>query len=68
MRSAISSFRFTMMSPTRRSTSPRAGAGVLRHVSKPRFAEATARTTSSRPDFGKRPTTSETSAGLTLSK
>src|SRR5688572_14840115 len=68
MRSAISSFRSVMMSPTRRSTSPRAGAGVRFHRSKPRLAEVTARSTSSRPERGKRPMTSVVSAGFVLSK
>src|SRR5688500_4486339 len=68
MSSAISSFRCVIRSPTRRRTSPRAGAGVRLQRSKPRRAEATARSTSSVPEGGKRPTTSVVSAGLTLSK
>src|SRR5512143_732973 len=57
-----------MMSPRRRSTSPRAGAGVLRHSSNPRRADSTARSTSAAPDSGNRPIVSERSAGLRFSK
>ena len=44
-----------MMSPMRRSTSPRAGAGVARQTSNPRRADSTALSTSAAPDSGKRP-------------
>ena len=54
--------------PTRRSTSPRAGAGVRRHRSNPRAADATARSTSAAFESGKRPIRSRVSAGLRFSK
>ena len=55
-RSAISSFRLVMRSPTRRSTSPRAGAGVRRQISNPRCAPTRPPcSTSAAPDSGKRP-------------
>src|SRR6266446_2335556 len=54
--------------PTRCSTCPRIGAGVLDHCAKPRLADAIARFTSSGPERGKRPMTSFQSAGLRLSK
>src|SRR5690242_7565073 len=66
--SAICSFRCTSRSPTRWSTSPRSGAGVLDHCAKPRLADSTARATSSGPDRGKQPMTSFQSAGLRFSK
>src|ERR1051325_2494532 len=68
MRSAISSFRRVRMSPTRRSTSPRAGAGVLLHSSKPHLADRTASATSASPDSGNRPMMSLLSAGFTFWK
>jgi hypothetical protein len=48
--------------------SPRAGAGVLRQISKPRFADATAFSTSAALESGNRPMTSVVSAGFTFSK
>src|ERR1035437_6476745 len=66
--SASSSLRAIRMSPARRSTSPRAGPGVRRQISKPRIAEATAASTSACPESGKWPITSRVSAGFALSK
>src|SRR6202022_3515930 len=66
--SAISSLRLVMMSPTTRSTSPRPGAGVRRHLAKPRVALSTARSTSRLSDKGNLPMTSPRSAGFRLSK
>src|SRR5438105_13777474 len=68
MASAISSLRLVMMSPTTRSTSPRAGAGVRRQRANPRLALSTARSTSRRSESGNFPITSPRSAGLRLSK
>src|SRR6266513_1187581 len=68
MARAIRSLRCTSKSPTRCSTSPRIGAGVLDHWANPRWADATARVTSSGPDRGKQPITSSHSAGLRFSK
>src|SRR5262245_32596053 len=68
MSAAISSLRDARMSPARRITSPRSGAGVARQISNPRLADATARLTSSAVESGNVPTTSFVSAGLTLSK
>src|SRR5437763_15428915 len=68
MARAISSLRWTSRTPTRCSTSPRIGAGVLDHCANPRWADATARVTSSGPERGKQPITSSESAGLRFSK
>src|SRR2546422_8344615 len=68
MARAIASLRWTSRSPTRCSTSPRIGAGVLDHWANPRLADATARATSSGPERGKQPITSSQSAGLRFSK
>src|SRR3989441_770624 len=68
MARAITSLRCTSRSPTRCSTSPRIGAGVRLQVAKPRWADATARATSSGPERGKQPITSSQSAGLRFSK
>jgi hypothetical protein len=68
MSPAISSLRALMTSPMRRNTSPRAGAGALRHCSKPRLADATARSISASVDNGKWPMTSVVSAGFRFSK
>ncbi len=68
MRSARSSLRCVRRSPTRRRTSPRAGAGVRFQRAKPRTALATARSTSACPERGKRPIRSRVSAGLRFSK
>ena len=51
----------------RRSTSPRAGAGVARHVANPRLADSTAASTSSALESGKSPIRSRVSAGLRFS-
>src|SRR6266581_914539 len=68
MASAMTSLRLVMMSPTARSTSPRAGAGVRRQLANPRFSLSTARSTSRRSESGNCPITSPRSAGLLLSK
>src|SRR5690242_8497223 len=68
MARATSSLRWTSKSPTRCSTSPRIGAGVLDHWANPRLADAMARVTSSGPERGKQPITSSQSAGLRFSK
>src|SRR4051812_35872685 len=57
-----------MRSPIRRITSPRAGAGVRRQSSNPRFADCTASSRSSAFDSGKRPIRSPESAGFAFSK
>src|SRR5213592_514858 len=64
----MASLRSTKSCPTRCSTCPRIGAGVLDHCAKPRLADATARFKSSGPERGKRPMTSFQSAGLRFSK
>src|SRR5258708_5731328 len=64
----ISSLRSTKSCPTRCSTWPRIGAGVLDQCAKPRLADATARFKSSAPERGKRPMMSFQSAGLRFSK
>src|SRR5688572_17083897 len=64
----ISSLRVARISPARRITSPRNGAGVRRQTSNPRFADSTARSRSSAFDRGQDPITSFGSAGLRFSK
>src|SRR6266850_74273 len=65
---AIASFRSTSSSPTRCSTWPRTGAGVLDHWAKPRLADSIAFSMSAGPERGNRPITSFQSAGLRFSK
>src|SRR6267143_595572 len=65
---AIASFRWTSSSPTRCSTWPRIGAGVLDHRTKPRRADSIAFSMSAGPERGNRPITSFQSAGLRFSK
>src|SRR5437763_623059 len=67
MARAMASLRSTSRSPTRCSTSPRTGAGALDHCANPRWADATARATSSGPERGQQPMTSSRSAGLRFS-
>jgi hypothetical protein len=66
--SAMSAFLAVSRSPTRRSTSPRTGAGVRDQVRNPSRAERTAASTSSAPESGKQPIRSVVSAGLRFSK
>src|SRR2546423_14160394 len=68
MARAMASLRSTSRSPTRCNTSPRTGAGVLDQSANPRWADATARATSSGPERGKQPMASSRSAGLRFSK
>src|SRR6266850_5107990 len=65
---AIASLRSTSRSPTRCSTCPRIGAGVLDHWAKPRLADSIAFSMSAGPERGNRPITSFQSAGLRFSK
>ncbi len=63
MRSVSSSFASTRSCAKRNRISPRFGAGTSRQSSNASLAAATARSTSSAPDFGKTPISSP-SAGL----
>src|SRR3972149_11621221 len=68
MARAMASLRSPSSAPTRRSTWPRIGAGVLDQSANPRSADATARRTSATPERGNRPMTSFQSAGFRFSK
>src|SRR5262245_64553171 len=67
MSRAKSSFRSTSLSPARRTTSARFGAGGSRQRSNARAAAATAASTSRASPSGKSPTRSVRSAGLRFS-
>src|SRR5882672_3039601 len=68
MRRASSSFRSRRISAARKMCSARRGAGTRRQEAKARAAAFTAASTSSGPESGKVPTTSDSRAGFRFSK